>query len=100
MKSGFMFVLCLACSLSVGCSMTNSDRGLAHGGRSFFGPRQVPNQGDEPQTDDDENTVEDEWGFVGQQGRGHQPREKESDPVSKWFDSPKAQQINRNLGYE
>jgi hypothetical protein len=96
MKSGFLVVLCLACSLSLGCSMTNSD----HGGRSFFGPRHAPDQGDEPQTDDGEKTVDDEWGFVGQQGRGNQPREKESDRLSKWIDSPKALQINRNLGVE
>lgn len=42
----------------------------------------------------------DDYDFVGEEGRGDRPREKESDGLSKWIESPQARSINRNLGIE
>jgi hypothetical protein len=42
----------------------------------------------------------DEFDGVGQEGRGHQAMEHESDWLSRFVESPKARAINRNLGYD
>lgn len=98
MKPGFLSVLCLAGSLIAGCSLTKSDRSSSRGGLSFFGQRQVPDQGDEPQADDER--FQDDYETLGKQARGNRPREKQNDPLSKWIDSPTSRQISRDLGYE
>ncbi len=43
----------------------------------------------------------DEWGFVGDQGRADQEREKDPDPwLRDLIMSPEARQIERNLGFD
>ncbi len=67
-----------------GCAMMNS-------GKNWFTGKSA----DDPSVED----VEDKWAFVGKEGRGGRTVEK-----GDWLDqvlwSEKAQQINRNLGYE
>jgi len=52
------------------------------------------------QYQDDAARYRDDYDFVGDEGRGDRPREKESDGLSKWVESPQARSINRNLGIE
>jgi len=42
----------------------------------------------------------DEFDVVGKEGRGHQEMEHESDAFTKWIQSPKARNIERNLGID
>ncbi|MCA9041073.1 MAG: hypothetical protein KDA65_12045 [Planctomycetaceae bacterium] len=42
--------------------------------------------------------LDEDWSFVGEQGRGDMPKEKESDGLTNFLESEKARSINRNLG--
>lgn len=42
----------------------------------------------------------DEWSVVGKEGRSEFPREKETDALTPWLESPEARAINKNLGYD
>ncbi len=47
---------------------------------------------------DDTTLKNDEWGWVGQQGRGDRPMEYENDPLKKWLFDKRSLDIERNLG--
>lgn len=42
----------------------------------------------------------DDWKIVGEEGRGELPREKETDWLTPFTESPQARAINKNLGYD
>lgn len=80
-------------SLTTGCAMTDS-------AKSAFKPMSrfiLPGAQDEPLRPD----IEDEWAFVGDEGRGDYERER--DPDRWWRNlvmSPEARNIERNLGID
>ena len=43
---------------------------------------------------------EDDWEFVGSEGRAEIPRQKETDGLTPILQSPEARAIERNLGYD
>ena len=76
----FMFLLaCLACSLLSGCETFR------------------PNSRD--YDDDTSKTHDGEWSNVRKEGRGTEPEEKEWDKATPYLMSPKAMEIEKNLGY-
>lgn len=42
----------------------------------------------------------DDWKIVGEEGRGELPREKETDGMTPFLQSPQARAIEKNLGYD
>ena len=56
--------------------------------------------GKDPFNDANSDNVSDEFGFVGREGRGHRPRDKESDGLTKSLSSPESRAILRNLGVD
>lgn len=42
----------------------------------------------------------DDWKIVGEEGRGELPREKETDWLTPFLESPQHRAINKNLGYD
>ncbi len=42
----------------------------------------------------------DEWQTAGQEGRGGMTRQKETDKLTPWLESPEARSINKNLGFD
>lgn len=47
---------------------------------------------------DDDTVLKDEWGWVGEQGRGDRPMEYENDPLKKLLFDKRSLDIERNLG--
>lgn len=79
---------------STGCMMMQSGKDAMTQSMRMFRPKpfdEVP----------DHNPEDDEWDFVGNEGRGDQPRERETD---RWWHnlvmSPEARSIERNLGID
>ena len=79
---------------STGCTMLNASRdAMVQSARMF-----KPNPNDGNSLSGREN---DDWGFVGKEGRAEQKRER--DPDRWWQDmvmSPEARHIERNLGID
>jgi hypothetical protein len=73
--------------------MESGKQAMTRTGR-MFRPRPFDEQS-EPEE------VEDDWGFVGEEGRAGQPRERDPD---RWWQnlvmSPEARSIERNLGID
>jgi hypothetical protein len=46
------------------------------------------------------DSYHDEYKVAGDEGRADLPREKETDGLSAWMESPKARAINKNLGID
>lgn len=42
----------------------------------------------------------DDWKIVGEEGRGELPREKETDKLTPWLQSPRARAIEKNMGFD
>lgn len=90
----FALIVTGFCLTSTGCTLVNLGRdAFVQSTRSF---RPKPHDG--PARMEEE---EDEWGFVGTEGRADQDRER--DPDRWWQDlvmSPEARNIERNLGID
>ena len=79
---------------STGCAITEPGQNALTQTARMFRPR--PHDG--PMTPED---AEDEWGFVGEEGRAD--RDRERDPDRWWHNlvmSPEARNIERNLGID
>lgn len=92
-----VILLLLGSSLScTGCALWDAGKDVTKAGADQFKFRDRDYR-DDANLDDNYN---DEWGGVGKEGRGHEPMEHESDGLSKWWASPKARAIERNLGFD
>lgn len=90
--------LCLALttalSLTCGCTLMQKSQEFTHESMRAFKPRTSDYRDFTDETDD-------QWAIAGKEGRADVPPEKDPDPwFKKWFMSPKARSIERNLGYE
>lgn len=88
-----LFIAGLLASMVTGCAMTDSAKSAFKPMTNFI----RPSAQDEPLQAD----VEDEWAFVGEEARGHLPRER--DPDRWWRNlmmSDRALNIERSLGIE
>ena len=95
MKHGFSFFLsAILLAATTGCGLVESGRSSMTEMKRMFRPRPF----DGPVTQED---IEDEWGFVGQEGRAGQERERDPDPFWKnSIMSARARNIERNLGFD
>ena len=84
-----VFVVAGLLTSATGCAFT----GPTHQTWSLFRPD--PN--DYRDTSEESN---DQWAFVGIEGRGDRPLEKENDPFKPFLMSEKARSIERNLGID
>ena len=91
------FLFCVAAAglllLVTGCAVVDTGKAGLWGARKLFRPRPTDYR-DTTQEEDDP------WAFVRKDGRGHRPLENENDPLKKYMMSPKARNIERNLGIE
>lgn len=89
-----LLIVAVFLTASTGCSMVDSGQSAMKEFTRSFRPRPF----DEPAGLADE---EDEWGFVGDEGRAGMDRERDPD---RWWQnlimSPQARQIERNLGID
>ena len=82
----------VACSS--GCVVIDSAKDMGRYTKQMFTfrPSDYRDATDEPQ---------DDWEFVGDEGRGNQPVQRDPDQWwRKWFMTEKARSIERNLGFE
>ncbi len=91
----FLFFVAAAGMLSLltGCALVDTGKDASRDTWKLFKPR--PTDYRDPTQDKD-----DQWALVGKEGRGDRPIENENDPLKKWLMSPKARNIERNLGVE
>jgi len=75
-----------------GCMVFDSIRTASRQTWSAFKPK-----GNDYRMSSDEATGE--WDFVGKEGRGNRPLDKQNDPFRNLLTSPKAREIEENLGY-
>ena len=90
----FLLIVAVFLSSSTGCAAFNSGKDAWTQTLRMARPRPF----DGPTTPDDQ---EDEWGFVGDEGRAD--RDRERDPDRWWHNlvmSPEARNIERNLGID
>jgi hypothetical protein len=90
MRRATSFVLCLSMLSSAGCTLFSTNKS----GDSTASTPKKPRP--ERRLDNDLN---DEWDYVGHEGRGHRPVEHEWDRWTPYLMSPKARAIEQNLGY-
>ncbi|MEQ9410056.1 MAG: hypothetical protein RIK87_20130 [Fuerstiella sp.] len=95
MKHGIsLFIVAVFVFTSTGCAVMESGKNSMRQMTQMF----RPNPYDEPLRPASE---EDEWGFVGNEGRADQDRERDPD---RWWQnlvmSPEARNIERNLGID
>lgn len=90
-------ILSVACLISLqlaGCSMVESPASAKRRLTRMFTPRPTDN-------DEDVDSDDGEWDFVGHEGRSGLKREKDPDPwFGKYIISDKARAIERNLGVD
>jgi len=90
----WLLMLAVLLTTSTGCALVDSGKGAMRQMTSMF----RPNPHDEPFTPTAE---EDEWGFVGDEGRAGQERVRDPD---RWWQnlvmSEEAKNIERNLGID
>lgn len=90
----FVLILALLAATSTGCSVLESGRASALRMTRMVRPRPF----DGPL---EAESVDDEWSFVGDEGRAGQERERDPDQFWKNFMmSKRAQDIERNLGID
>jgi len=89
-----LLALPLAACVS-GCGLVSAGRSMT----SSMTQLMKPNAKDYEETDIYAAGT-DAWSQVGVEARGHQPMEHESDGLTRFVSSPKAQRINRNLGID
>lgn len=97
MRPVLVLLLGLCASLSAGCSMLNDGKESIDATADAFTPRSHDRRDDINGVNG--QTFNDEWSGVGKEGRGTEAREREWDGLTKYTMSPKAQAIERNLGY-
>ena len=96
MRFFVLAVLPLVLASAPGCMLTDMFRESARTTKRIYTPdtNGYRDTSEEPGAGD-------EWAFVGEDGRGGQPREHDPDPFWKrWVMSEKARSIERNLGYD
>jgi hypothetical protein len=86
-------ILCGSCLLSSGCALGELGKNIADSTAKMFRPTSRDYF-------DQSEVGTDEWAQAGEEGRGDQSREHESDGLTKYMSSPKAQSIERNLGFD
>src|SRR5258708_2160091 len=93
-RTGFVLI-CVACGLSTGCALMNDGKESVSATANAMKPR------DHDYRDDanDGDSYHDEWEGAGKEGRAAEAKEHEWDALTKHVMSPKAQSIERNLGY-
>uniref|UniRef100_A0A7C2K160 Membrane or secreted protein n=1 Tax=Schlesneria paludicola TaxID=360056 RepID=A0A7C2K160_9PLAN len=72
-------------------------------GCSMMGNRMAwNNDGPPPQSEPEvtSDAMQDKWGFVGKEARGHRAPDDENDPLKPLLMSDEARRIERNLGYK
>lgn len=76
-----------------GCALVSPVKTFYRGMWQTFKPRGTDNTdaGDDPDS---------QWDFVGVEGRGDRPMERDNDPFRNTLLSPRAQSIERNLGID
>lgn len=90
----FALILTAFCLASTGCSVFSAGQDAWTKTARMVRPRPFdgPSEPDDP---------EDEWSFVGDEGRADQEREQDPDPWwQQHFMSPQARAIERNLGID
>ena len=80
-------------SLPTGCALVDKGKEVSRQTWKVFKPR--PTDYRDPTEEES-----DEWEFVGKEARGDRPLEKEPDPIKRLIMSPKARNIERNLGID
>ncbi len=91
----FLMALILLMCASMGCAMVERPKSAMRRATRMFTPK-PENEGEE-----DADSDEGEWDFVGDQGRNGQERERDPDRWFKdWVMSDKANSIERNLGID
>lgn len=86
-------MLCWLCLCSSGCAVADLGKSIATSTAKMFKPSSRDYF-------DESDVGVDEWAQAGEEGRGDQAKEHESDGLTRYMSSPKAQAINRNLGYD
>lgn len=90
----FALIVAVFCFTSTGCSVFNASQQAWTKTARMVRPRPFDGPG-EP------NAPDDEWSFVGDEGRGDQERESDPDPWwQNWVMSDQARAIERNLGID
>lgn len=85
-----VFIYVVVCGLVSGCALADLGRDMVRATKNMF----TPNTRDYADSDSEA----DQWSYVGQEARGDRPKDRESDALTQYIDSPTAQSINRNLG--
>lgn len=91
MRSLFALTAVAAMLMSTGCALLQPVQEMSDFVKTSLKPR-----GHDYRMTADEATGE--WDFVGIEGRGDKPLEKSNDPLRHSLMSPKAREIERNLG--
>lgn len=86
-------ILCGFCLCSSGCALGDLGKNIADSTVKMFKPTSRDYF-------DESDVGVDEWSQAGDEARGDQAKEHESDGLTKYMSSPKAQAIERNLGYD
>ena len=86
--------LCLLIACSSGCAVLDAGKDITKQTAKTLSPRHR-DYGD----NNDESYI-DEWAEYSTDARGDTPRSHESDGLTKYVQSPKAQAIERSLGYD
>ena len=91
-----VLMLAVATGSLAGCGIMQAGKQITQASFRQFSPK----TSDYADPTNDGSDSADEWDFVGSEGRGDLPRDKESDGLTKWISSPKARSIERNLGVD
>ena len=81
------------CAMSSGCAIAEFGQMVTDSTVKLFKPTH------RDYTDETDQKI-DEWSTVGDEGRGERPKDHESDALTRYMSSPKAQGIERNLGVD
>lgn len=79
MRRFMIFVACLGAYSLTGCSLVQKAHDYQANGLKEY---------------------HDDWKIVGEEGRGELPREKETDWLTPFVESPQRRAIDKNLGYD
>lgn len=96
MRQFFCIAVFVFGTCQTGCSLLEESRDAV---KSTFNTIR-PKKGDYRNDNTDGPLHSDEWGYVGDEARAGDIREKETDGLTKWVQSPKARDIERNLGID
>ena len=96
MRQYLGILICVGCMGQAGCALMDGTREMTKGMYNVFRPK-PGNYGEDILPEDDH---QDAWDSVGKEGRAGKARQKESDGLSKYLQSPQARDIERSVGID